>query len=448
MVWLTQIVFYGLPWLQWNDRQAVLFDLGERKFHIFSLILYPQDFIYLSGLLVISAMALFLFTTVAGRLWCGYTCPQTVYTEIFLWIERKVEGDRNKRIKLDNSPFSPRKLRLKTIKHALWILFALWTGFTFVGYFTPIIQLFNQLITLTVSPWQAFWILFYGFATYGNAGFMREQVCKYMCPYARFQGVMFDRDTLVITYDQHRGDPRGSRSKKVDAKSKGLGDCVDCGLCVQVCPTGIDIREGQQYECIGCAACIDACDKVMEKVGYPKKLIRYDTLNRVDSQAAVSAKAVGPAETASVAVGLQGTKLLRPRVIIYSLILLTATVLLLGSLGSRINLKVDVMRDRGALSREVQNGLIENVFRLLIINSEESPRTFNLSVEGLDNIFIDSKPTALIDSASHKLIVARVRVNPEVGHSGSNDITFIVQATDDASVRREEKAVFYLPHQP
>jgi len=408
-------------------------------------------------------MALFLFTTVAGRLWCGYTCPQTVYTEIFLWIERQVEGDRNNRIKLDKSPFSMRKLRLKSVKHAIWIFVALWTGFTFVGYFTPINQLFNQLITFTVSPWQAFWILFYGFATYGNAGFMREQVCKYMCPYARFQGVMFDRDTLVITYDQHRGDPRGSRSLKVDAQSTGLGDCVDCGLCVQVCPTGIDIRDGQQYECIGCAACIDACDKVMDKVGYPKKLIRYDTLNRVDSQAALNSNAVisaemNSADTSSVdrvsadmgstAKISQGTKLLRPRVIVYSIILLTATALLLGSLGTRINLKVDVMRDRGALSREVQNGLIENVFRLLIINSEESPRTFNLSVEGLDNLFIDSQSTVSVDSASHKLVVARVRVDPEAGHSGSNEITFIVQATDDASVKREEKAVFYLPHQP
>lgn len=458
MVWVTQIVFYGLPWLQWNNRQAVLFDLGERKFHIFSLVLYPQDFIYLTGLLIICAMSLFLFTTVAGRLWCGYACPQTVYTEIFLWIERKVEGDRNKRIKLDNSPVSFKKLRLKTLKHALWILFALWTGFTFVGYFVPVSEQFYQLSTFTLSPWQTFWILFYGFATYGNAGFMREQVCKYMCPYARFQGVMFDRDTLVITYDQYRGDPKGSRSRKVNARSIGLGDCVDCGLCVQVCPTGIDIRDGQQYECIGCAACIDACDKVMDKFGYPKKLIRYDTLNRVDAQVAVHqtnsivpsghSRSAKLSETGSIGSRSAIPRILRPRVILYSTILLAAFALLIGSLSTRVSFKVDVMRDRGALSREVKNGLIENVFRLMIINSEEFTREFNLSVKGLENIFIDSKSTVIVESASHKLVVARVRAHPDVGRSGSNEIIFVVQASDDGDVKLEEKAAFYIPHLP
>ena len=240
---LTQIIFYGLPWLEWGQRQAVLFDLGARRFYIFGIVLYPQDFIYLTGLLVISALSLFLFTAVAGRLWCGYACPQTVYTEIFLWFEHKFEGDRSARMRLDAAPFSLNKLWRKGGKHLAWIAFSLWTGFTFVGYFAPIQQLGGDFIAGQVSAWGIFWILFYGFATYGNAGFMREQVCKYMCPYARFQSAMFDKDTLIVTYDEERGEPRGARSKKADLSTLNLGSCVDCSLCVQVCPTGIDIRQ-------------------------------------------------------------------------------------------------------------------------------------------------------------------------------------------------------------
>ncbi|HEX5128127.1 MAG TPA: cytochrome c oxidase accessory protein CcoG, partial [Usitatibacter sp.] len=277
LVWATQLVFYGLAWLEWNGRQAVLFDLGARKFYIFGLVLWPQDVVYLAVLLILSALALFLFTAVAGRLWCGYACPQTVYTEIFLWIERRIEGERAARMKLDASPGSARKVALKSAKHGAWIALSVWTGFTFVGYFTPIRDLLHATASLDFGPWEAFWILFYGFATYGNAGWMREQVCKHMCPYARFQGVMFDSDTLTITYDAARGEPRGSRGKKADPKELGLGSCVDCNICVQVCPTGIDIRNGLQYECIGCAACIDGCDQVMDKMGYPRGLIRYSS---------------------------------------------------------------------------------------------------------------------------------------------------------------------------
>ena len=276
-VWLTQIVFYGLPWLQWGERQAVLFDLGARRFYLFGLVLYPQDFIYLTGLLVISALSLFLFTAVAGRLWCGFACPQTVYTEIFLWIERKVEGDRPARIRLDGSPFSLEKLVKKWFKHLVWIGFSIWTGYTFVGYFTPIGMLGLEFFQTRMGSWEIFWVLFYAFATYGNAGWMREQVCKYMCPYARFQSAMFDKDTLIVSYDAARGEPRGTRGRKDDLQVKGLGACIDCNLCVQVCPTGIDIRKGLQYECIGCAACIDVCDTVMDKMHYPRGLIKFTT---------------------------------------------------------------------------------------------------------------------------------------------------------------------------
>ncbi len=284
LVWGTQLLFYGLPWLEWNARQVVLFDLAARRFYIFNLVLNPHDFIYLTGLLIVSAYALFLFTAVAGRLWCGFACPQTVYTEIFMWVERQFEGDRMRRMKLDAAPFSGKvgtqKLLRKGGKHLVWLAISLWTGFTFVGYFTPIHQLWGLTLNLALNPWEWFWILFYGLASYGNAGYLREQVCKYMCPYARFQSAMFDKDTLIIGYDTQRGEPRGmnaQRGRKSELATSKLGSCIDCGLCVQVCSTGIDIRKGLQYECIGCAACIDVCDGVMDKMQYPRGLIRYDT---------------------------------------------------------------------------------------------------------------------------------------------------------------------------
>jgi cytochrome c oxidase accessory protein FixG len=309
MVALTQLVFYGFPWLSINGRQALLFDLADRRFYIFNLVLYPQDLIYLTGLLVISALSLFLFTAVAGRLWCGYMCPQTVYTEIFMWVERKIEGDRIARMRLDKSAWNLQKVARKSAKQVAWIAIGLWTGFTFVGYFTPIRELAGAVGSWSLGPWESFWILFYGFATYGNAGFMREQVCKYMCPYARFQSAMFDRDTLIVTYDEARGEGRGSRPRSdtpAEYHAKGLGDCIDCTLCVQVCPTGIDIRKGLQYECISCAACIDVCDGVMDKMNYPRGLIRNSTQNGIDQNLSRAA---------------MFRRVLRPRILIYTSVL-------------------------------------------------------------------------------------------------------------------------------
>ena len=320
LVWVTQAVFYGLPWLEWNARQAVLFDLGARRFYIFGLVLYPQDLIYLTGLLIVSAYALFLFTAVAGRLWCGYACPQTVYTEIFMWVERRIDGDRAARMRRDAGDWSLDKSWRKGAKHLAWIAIALWTGFTFVGYFTPIRTLGASALTLGLGPWEWFWVLFYGFATYGNAGWMREQVCKYMCPYARFQSAMFDKDTLIISYDTARGDPRGSRGRKADPKAMGLGYCIDCGLCVQVCPTGIDIRNGLQYECIGCAACIDVCDGVMDKMGYPRGLVRYATQNSIAHRWSAAT---------------MWRRVLRPRVLVYTAVL----VLICAALGMSLALR-------------------------------------------------------------------------------------------------------------
>ena len=428
-VWITQLVFYGLPWLQWNDRQAVLFDLEARRFYIFGLVLHPQDFIYLTGLLVISALALFLFTAIAGRLWCGYACPQTVYTEIFLWIEKKVEGDRSARIRLDHASFSLAKLFKRLTKHGAWMAVALWTGFTFVGYFTPIRELAALTVAVALGPWQTFWVLFYGFATYGNAGFMREQVCKYMCPYARFQSAMFDKDTLIVTYDEERGEPRGPRSKKADPAAIGLGACVDCSLCVQVCPTGIDIRNGLQYECIGCGACIDVCNDVMDKVGYPRGLVKYATQNGLANHWS---------KTEMV------RRAMRPRVLIYSGILLAITLAVFVSLWLRTPLKVDVIRDRGALARMVEQGRIENVFRLQIMNVTETPQRYSVAVRGLDGIAIASEHEFDVLPAEVRSAVVRVQIPPGVA-PGSYSINFDIHAIDNEDVRVVEAAAFLVP---
>ena len=429
LVLATQLVFYGTPWLVWNGREAVLFDLGARKFYIFGWVFWPQDFIFLTALLVISALSLFLFTAIAGRLWCGYACPQTVYTEMFMWIEQVVEGDRLQRMRLDKRALGPRKLALKSLKHALWIALALWTGFTFVGYFTPIKTLVAEVVNWSLGPWEMFWILFYGFATYGNAGWMREQVCKYMCPYARFQGVMFDPDTLVITYDTHRGEPRGSRGRSADYKAAGLGHCVDCDICVQVCPTGIDIRQGMQYECIGCAACIDGCNQVMDKMGYPRGLIRYSTENAIERKY--------PEKKILAHV-------FRPRVLIYGAVLLAVVLALMAALYLRTPLKVDVIRDRATLVREVEGGLIENIYRLQIMNTDERPHRYNIAVSGLEGLKVIARQPVAVPGVTTQAVAVAVRIDPADIKPGSHAIMFHVSDSDEPHVKADEKSRFFV----
>jgi cytochrome c oxidase accessory protein FixG len=437
MVALTQGVFYGLPWLEWGQRQAVLFDLGARRFYIFGLVLYPQDFIYLTALLVISALTLFLFTAVAGRLWCGFACPQTVYTEIFTWIEHHFEGDRSARMRLDAAPLSFNKVWRKTGKQLTWAVLSLWTGLSFVGYFTPIRELTASILSLGFGPWEVFWILFYSFATYGNAGFMREQVCKYMCPYARFQSAMFDRDTLIVTYNEARGEPRGARSKKADPQALGLGACVDCTLCVQVCPTGIDIRQGLQYECIGCGACADVCDSVMDKVGYARGLVKFSTQNALDH-------------------GWSGAQMVRrifrPRVLIYSAVLL-AIILGVGvSLWLRLPFKVDIVRDRTMLARSVGGGQIENVYRLQIMNAAEQALTFRLEVAGLPGLVLTSEPEVQVNATESRWISVQLQVPQDAALSGAHPIQFHVHARQSTGPsigpsmgHLSEKTVFLIP---
>ena len=432
MVFATQLVFYGLPWLSINDRQAMLFDLASRRFYIFNLVLYPQDLIYLTGLLVISALSLFLFTAVAGRLWCGYTCPQTVYTEIFMWVERKIEGDRIARMRLDKSPWGLNKIWRKSAKQAVWIAIGLWTGFTFVGYFTPVRELAGEVLTFGLGPWELFWILFYGFATYGNAGWMREQVCKYMCPYARFQSAMFDRDTLTVTYDLARGEGRGSRPRSdtpAQYHAKGLGDCIDCGLCVQVCPTGIDIRNGLQYECISCSACIDVCDSVMDKMHYPRGLIRNSTENGVDQ---------------NLSQAQMIRRIFRPRVLIYTSVLGAITIGMLWSLLVRSNFKVDVQRDRGSIARMVGQGMTENVYRMQIMNATEQLQSYVIQVKGIEGAQILPDLSVAIDPASSRWLPLRVQVPPGLA-SGSHPISFVISSQAAPAKAVVEKSVFLVP---
>ena len=434
MIWLTQIVFYGIPWLEWGQRQALLFDLEARRFYIFNLVLYPQDLIYLTGILIISALSLFLFTAIAGRLWCGYTCPQTVYTEIFLWIETKIEGDRAARMKLDNGAISAEKLLKKSGKHFAWIAFALWTGFTFVGYFSPIRELSSAVVNLGLGPWETFWISFYGFATYGNAGFMREQVCKYMCPYARFQSAMFDDDTLIVTYDEKRGEPRGKASRKSDLNISKQGACVDCSLCVQVCPTGIDIRKGLQYECIGCGACADVCDTVMDKVGYERGLVKYSTQNAMNQ---------GWSRKQML------HRILRPRVMIYTAILSLLVVTLFTSLVMRTPFRVDVVRDRGVMARLADGGMLENVYRLQIMNATETVQHYELSATGIDKLTIQSDVltsdrTVVVNPAESRWVPVRLQIPDGSIKSGSHRVGFVVRSVA-ANVSVEEDATFLVP---
>jgi polyferredoxin len=468
-------MFYAFPWLRWDGRQAVLFDLPARKFYIFGLNFWPQDFVFLAMLLIIAGMALFFFTTLAGRLWCGYACPQTVWTEVFLWMERWTEGDRGKRMKLDASPWNAEKIRRKGAKHLLWLVFALWTGFTFVGFFTPITDLAARA-PFGWGGWETFWVYFYALATWGNAGFLREQVCKYMCPYARFQSAMFDRNTLIIAYDPMRGEPRGPRKRGLGSvleRGRGLldkvlaydyvfraahhpsaadaavhargntaiadiglqaaplpsftadqlGDCIDCTICVQVCPTGIDIRNGLQYECIACGACIDACDEVMDKMGYPRGLIRYSTQNAIDGKP---------------------TRILRPRIVVYGLLLLALCLGWAWGVTHRSPVIAEVLRDRNALYRERADDRIENGYTVKIVNKTVEARRYRIALEGGDDIALAGGAIEVAAAAEEVVEVPVILAADDDVH-GKHAVTFIVDTVGDPEARKRIESSFFGP---
>ena len=419
-------LYYVMPWIPWKDRQAILFDLPHRKFYIFDLVFWPQDFFYLSLLLLIAAISLFFFTTLAGRLWCGYACPQTVWTETFLWIERIIEGDRPQQLRLDRKPWNDSgKLLKKLLKHLIWLAFAGFTGFVFMGYFVPVKELANDLWSFSSGSWETFWVFFYGFATYLNAGMLREQVCIYMCPYARFQSAMFDKDTLIISYDSRRGEPRSPRSRGVDPHTQGLGDCINCTLCVQVCPTGIDIRQGLQEQCIACAACVDVCDEVMDKIGSPKGLIRYTTENAISGNP---------------------TRILRPRVVAYIVILIVATAGFVYALGHRVPLALDIIRDRSVLFRELDDGRVENVYTLKVMNMDEKAHRYTVSVSGLEGLFLQGMERPIELSSGEVLAQpVTVRVDPAQLQARSTRIRFTVSETENPHLHVTEEARFLGP---
>ena len=422
-VWVLLGLYYVLPWVNINGKQSVLFDLPARKFYIFGVTFWPQDFVYLSLLLIAAGLTLFFVTALAGRLWCGYACPQTVWTETFIWIERLVEGDRAKQMKLDAAPWTAEKIARKTLKQVLWITFSAWTGFTFVGFFSPIRELGPHVLSFSLGPWETFWIIFYSFATYGNAGFLREQVCKYMCPYARFQSAMFDKDTLIISYDEERGEPRGGRRKKDDKEKSGLGDCINCTLCVQVCPTGIDIRDGLQYECIACAACIDVCDQVMDKMGYERGLVRYTTEHSLKHKTA---------------------HVIRPRIMVYGALLLTIILGTLWSMANRVPLRADLIRDRNALYRELPGDLIENVYTLKITNMDDAPHSYRLVSVDNDLVEIDLDRPLELAAEEVAAIIVRLRI-PKSAGKGVQSIDLELESVENPEIRRTITAKAMLP---
>ena len=422
-VWVLLGLYYVLPWVNINGKQSVLFDLPARKFYIFGVTFWPQDFVYLSLLLIAAGLTLFFVTALAGRLWCGYACPQTVWTETFIWIERLVEGDRAKQMKLDAAPWTAEKIARKTLKQVLWITFSAWTGFTFVGFFSPIRELGPHVLSFSLGPWETFWIIFYSFATYGNAGFLREQVCKYMCPYARFQSAMFDKDTLIISYDEERGEPRGGRRKKDDKEKSGLGDCINCTLCVQVCPTGIDIRDGLQYECIACAACIDVCDQVMDKMGYERGLVRYTTEHAMKHKTA---------------------HVIRPRIMVYGALLLTIILGTLWSMANRVPLRADLIRDRNALYRELPGDLIENVYTLKITNMDDAPHSYRLVSVDNDLVEIDLDRPLELAAEEVAAIIVRLRI-PKSAGKGVQSIDLELESVENPEIRRTITAKAMLP---
>ena len=422
MVWLTQLVFYGACWLGWTDdggatRQALLFDIAHEKFYLFGLVLWPQDALLLAIMLILAATGLFLVTAVAGRLFCGFACPQTVYTSIFMWIEEKVEGDHLARRRLDDAPWSARKLALRSAKHGLWLALAAWTGITFVGYFTPIRELLPAVAGWQLGPWEGFWVVFYGLFMYLQAGFAREAVCQHMCPYSRFQGVMFDPTTRSVAYDTTRGEPRRAKG------GAGAGDCVDCGICVQVCPTGIDIRDGLQYQCINCGLCADACDTVMTRIAKPAGLIRF----------ASELELAGKPSSA------------RPRLAMYGGLLAVFVGLGAWTLADRSLLLVDVLRDRGSLAREAADGRIENAYTLKIMNLAEAPRDFRVAVSGIAGAEIVGPARFAGVPGGIRTVQLTVAVPAGEGGAGVRPIAFEIAAEQDAATRVVEKSTFVLP---
>ncbi len=433
---LLFLIYFGTVWLKWGDRQAVLWDLGTRQFFIFSETFLPQDFILLSWMLIICAFGLFFITVLAGRVWCGYTCPQSVFTWVFMWVEKVTEGDRNKRMRLDKASMSGKKFARKLVKHLLWLAISLAVAVTFVGYFTPIQELIVDLINLEASGWSNFWVGFFTLATYGNAGWMREQVCIYMCPYARFQSVMYDKDTLTVHYDATRGETRGPRKRNPDLqqqeqiKQQSLGDCIDCQLCVHVCPTGIDIRDGLQYECISCGACVDACNSIMDKMGYDRGLITYTSEQVLEDK-----NTDKPSKP----------HILRPRLIGYFVALCVISGLFIFTLTQRSLLELEVLRDRQSLYSTNMTGQIENIYTLKLVNKSQKPQQLSVTVSGLADIELKGTNSVTIEPGAVVSLPVRLAVPPVSLTSSNSTIYFQLSSEEPNGPAAEAESRFLSP---
>lgn len=420
--WALLIAYFSFSWLQWGGKQAIFFDLPSRQFNIFGATFFPHDFMLLSWVLIVCAFGLFFITVFAGRVWCGYACPQSVWTFLFIWAEGITEGPRNKRMSLDKAPMTKEKFLRKSAKHLLWLFFACATAFAFVGYFSPVRDLGPRILAWDLGPWEMWWLLFFTAATYINAGWMREQVCIYMCPYARFQSVMFDRDTLVVSYDESRGEKRGPRKKgSTDYKEKGLGDCIDCGVCVQVCPVGIDIRDGLQYECITCAACIDGCNEMMDKMGYERGLVRYTTENELEGKK---------------------SHILRPRLIGYFVVLMAMIIAIGVAINDRIPLELEILRDRNQLYRMDGQGNVENSFIIKLANMDQQTRSYKLSVTGIEGLELVGKKEVTVSAGEVINLPLRMKIRRELMSDPSVDIQVKVQSTDGSGYELTKESRF------
>jgi len=427
--------FLLLPWLTIDSRPAILFDLPERQFHILWMTFWPQDGMFLAWLLIIAAFALFTVTVLVGRVWCGFTCPQTVWTLMFIWAEHFCEGDRNKMIKLDKQGWSAEKVLRKGSKHTLWLLISFITGITFVGYFTPIGELLlgfwpavdsTGFVTFEISSTAAFWTFFFMGMTYLNAGWLREEVCKYMCPYARFQSVMYDQDTLAVHYDATRGESRGARKAGDDYKAEGKGDCIDCSWCVQVCPVDIDIRDGLQYECINCGLCIDACNQVMEKMDYEPGLIRFTSEDALQNGT---------------------THFIRPRLFGYALVLILMISAFAYKVAVREPLSVDVIRDRGVRMYRVSGGYVQNVYTVKINNMDRRAHTYNIAVEGDLDFKIGGYRAMELEEGEVFTFPIRIAVPKSQLEETKMKVNIIVTSNDDSDVIANQMTTFIGPAQ-
>ena len=420
--WILSLLFLLIPFIPYGDRQAVLFDIAELKFHFFGVSLWPQDFTLIAWVFMAGAFALFFVTTFWGRIWCGFVCPQTVWTMAFVWVEQKVEGNHNQRKKLDKGPWSARKIRLKLTKHLIWLLMSVITATAFVAYFIPATELYLDVATFSTSFWVGFWVWFFAFCTYGNAGFMREIMCTHMCPYARFQSAMFDSNTLTVSYDTARGESRGPRRRKQDPKDLGLGDCVDCNLCVEVCPTGIDIRNGLQYECINCGACVDACNQTMDKFGYARDLISFTSENHL----------LGKKE-----------RLLRPKMLAYASAMVIIMVLFALDIAFRVPLELNVIRDRNDLYRINADDLVENIYTLKVLNKTQEDHTYTISVEGDADFSLQGASEIFVEAGEIYSLPLSVAADPEDLAKAITEINFKTTAVGEPALTATSQSRFF-----